>query len=228
LQVWPEFQRHDVVVERYWHRLYESFPEFQLIFYDEAGDEVVAESHAIPCVWDGTIAGLPDGVDDVLQKGFSLGEAGGRANALSALAIEVATGWQRRGISTAVIRAMVSVAGTHGFADVIAPLRPTLKERFPKTPIDQYVTWTRDDGTHFDPWIRTHQRLGAEILRPVERSLEISGTVADWERWTGLRFADSGPYAFPGGLATLQVDVERDRGTYWEPNVWMRHRVPRA
>jgi hypothetical protein len=32
---------------------------------------------------------------------------------------------------------------------------------------------------------------------------------------------DSGDYWFPGGLTTVHID--RDRGSYWEPDVWMRH-----
>jgi hypothetical protein len=52
--------------------------------------------------------------------------------------------------------------------------------------------------------------------------------VRDWERWTGLRFPDSGDYVVPGALTTVRIDRRRDRGRYVEPNVWMRHRVPPA
>ena len=38
-----------------------------------------------------------------------------------------------------------------------------------------------------------------------------------------MAFPDSGDYWFPGGLATVHIDRDRDRGSYWEPNVWMRH-----
>ena len=36
------------------------------------------------------------------------------------------------------------------------------------------------------------------------------------------RSAD-GDYWFPGGLATVAIDRDGNRGSYWEPNVWMRH-----
>ena len=39
----------------------------------------------------------------------------------------------------------------------------------------------------------------------------------------GQTFPDSGDYWFPGGLATVHIDREQDRGSYWEPNVWMHH-----
>jgi hypothetical protein len=75
---------------------------------------------------------------------------------------------------------------------------------------------------HTHCYLREH--LGAEALRPEPHSLRITGAVAEWEAWTGVAFPESGEYVFPGGLALLAIDREADRGSYWEPNVWMRHR----
>ncbi len=93
------------------------------------------------------------------------------------------------------------------------------------TPIERYARWRREDGLPLDPWMRVHARLGGEVLRPEPRSLKITGTVAEWERWTGLAFPESGQYAIPRGLAPVWIDREVDLGTYFEPNVWMRHRL---
>jgi hypothetical protein len=71
-----------------------------------------------------------------------------------------------------------------------------------------------------------HERLGRRILRPAPRSVRIMGTVGEWEEWTGMAFPESGEYVLPGGLATVEIDRERDVGCYWEPNLWMQHRVP--
>ena len=71
--------------------------------------------------------------------------------------------------------------------------------------------------------MRIHERLGARVATPLPQSMLISGPVEDWEAWTSMAFPESGQYTFPEGLATLQIDRERDRGTYWEPNVWMIH-----
>jgi hypothetical protein len=60
-------------------------------------------------------------------------------------------------------------------------------------------------------------------VKPEPRSLQITGTTTEWESWTGMAFPGSGDYWFPGGLATVHIDREQDRGSYWEPNVWMRH-----
>jgi hypothetical protein len=51
----------------------------------------------------------------------------------------------------------------------------------------------------------------------------ITGTVREWETWTGLAFPDSGDYVFPHGLAPVTIDRDTNLGTYWEPNVWMIH-----
>jgi hypothetical protein len=53
--------------------------------------------------------------------------------------------------------------------------------------------------------------------------MRITGSVADWERWTGLPLPESGSYVFPHGLAPLAVDREAGAAEYWEPNVWMVH-----
>ena len=68
-----------------------------------------------------------------------------------------------------------------------------------------------------------HTRLGARLGPAIPRSLHIAGTVADWESWTGMPFPETGDYVFPAGLATVRIDRERNRGDYWEPNVWIVH-----
>jgi len=34
---------------------------------------------------------------------------------------------------------------------------------------------------------------------------------------------ETGGYVFPAGLATVHIDRDRDRGEYWEPNIWIIH-----
>jgi hypothetical protein len=71
--------------------------------------------------------------------------------------------------------------------------------------------------------MRVHERLGARVSTPLPESLRITGTVGEWESWTGMVFPETGTYVFPEGLAPLDVDRTADRGSYWEPNVWMIH-----
>jgi GNAT superfamily N-acetyltransferase len=223
--VWPEYNAHGVVPLRYWPRLYEVFPEFQYVLFDEEAEEVVAEGHSLPLAWDGTVEGLPAGIDGAMHAAFGLPETDGEASTLCAMAIEIPPRHQRQGLSRTMVAAMSRIAADHGLRDLIAPVRPSAKERYPLTPIARYASWTREDGLPFDPWMRVHARLGGEILRPEPRSLYIEGSVGDWEEWTEMVFPESGDYVFPRGLAPLAIDRARDIGRYWEPNVWMRHRV---
>jgi hypothetical protein len=144
---------------------------------------------------------------------------------LCALVIMVPAAVQGRGASRLALQGMIAIAREHGLEALIAPVRPNWKDRYPLTPIERYAEWRRDDGLLFDPWMRVHERLGAEILKPEAESLRITGTVGEWEAWTDMAFPESGTYVFPGGLAPLEVDREDDVGRYWEPNVWMRHAV---
>ena len=221
--IWPEYNLHGDVPNRYWEHLDDVFPEFQFVLYDDEADEILGQGHSIPLAWDGTVEGLPDGFDGLLRDSFALRESGGEPTMLSALAIEIPAAARGRGTSTAMIEAMVGIARAHGFPGTLAPLRPTWKERYPLVPIERYAAWTRGDGLPFDPWMRTHVRLGGRILRPEPHSHSISGTVAEWEEWTEMAFPESGDYVFPRGLATVAIDRDADAGRYWEPNVWMVH-----
>jgi hypothetical protein len=74
--------------------------------------------------------------------------------------------------------------------------------------------------------MRVHARLGARVLKAEPESLVITGSVDEWERWTGMAFPASGAYVFPQGLAPVSIDRDADLGRYWEPNIWMLHPVP--
>jgi hypothetical protein len=75
----------------------------------------------------------------------------------------------------------------------------------------------------FDPWLRAHERVGAELVGPAADSLVSEGTVTELEEWCGLEFPESGSYIVDGALVPVEIDCEHDRGSYREPNVWMRH-----
>ena len=218
LGVWPEYNTRGDVLNRFWGRLHEERADFQFVLHD--ADEIVAQGHSLPVPWDGTVAGLPAGIDDAITRGFENAEG---ANVLCAMAIEIGGASQGRGLSTRMIEAMAAIGRAHGLGSLIAPVRPNWKERYPLTPIERYAAWTRDDGLPFDPWLRVHARLGAEMLKPEPESMRITGTVTEWEEWTEMAFPESGEYVFPRGLAPLTVDREADLGAYWEPNVWMHH-----
>jgi GNAT superfamily N-acetyltransferase len=148
----------------------------------------VARIRAVPVRWDRTIADLPAGIDGAIARGFDEPAA----NTLCALLIAVRGSHQGRGLSRIALEAMAALARRHGFGSLIAPVRPSWKERYPTVPIARYAAWRRGDSLLFDPWLRVYERLGAEVLRPEPHSLEITGTVVEWEAWTGLAFPRAG------------------------------------
>lgn len=216
--VWDEFMYHDAVSDVHWNRQYEDFPDLQLFLVDD-GDRLLAESNAVP---------VPFGPDELPDDGWdaALEQAGsGTPKAVSAIAISIGVDHRRKGLSRTMLDAMRQAASARGVTDLVAPVRPSRKHAYPLTPIERYIEWRRDDGLLFDPWLRTHERAGATVVRVAPTSMRIAGTVENWESWTGLRFPDSGPYVVAGALVPVEIDVDRDEGVYIEPNVWMLHRL---
>jgi hypothetical protein len=173
--------------------------------------------------WDGADETLPDGFDAAIAGAFAAVRGRHELNTLCALAAESPRDGRRQGLAVQLLEAMRTIAARHGLARFVAPVRPSWKERYPTIPIERYVRWRRPDGQLLDPWMRVHERMGARVSTVLPRSLRITGSVAEWERWTGLAFPETGDYVFPEGLATVHVDREADIGSYWEPNVWMVH-----
>ncbi len=214
-----EFMHHAEITARHWPRLREELPELQLVLYDDERDLVVGRGQTVPA---SIRDGLPAGVDDLLERRFGGGPRE-RPDVLSALVAIVDRRRQGEGLSALLIEGMRRAAAAAGLEALIAPVRPTRKQEFPLIPIERYVHWTRDDGLPYDPWIRLHVRLGAELLEVCPASMRIAGTIADWEGWTGLSFPEDGEYVVPGALVPVRFDG--GTGVYVEPNVWMRHAV---
>jgi GNAT superfamily N-acetyltransferase len=214
----PEYMNHNVPGGKYWGRLYEDYPDFQLGLLD--CDELVAELHSIPTPWDGSGEDLPAGWDEAFLRAF---ESGRKADVLCALAISVRPDRQSQGLAVQMLDEMRAAAARGELRELIAPVRPTLKARYPLTPIERYLAWRREDGAHFDPWIRVHERVGGEIIAPSPESMTIEAPVSDWEDWTGMKFPDDGDYVVPELLAPLYV--ADGVGRHVEPNVWLRHRL---
>lgn len=159
------------------------------------------------------------GVAGVLVRGLRDHRRRRRPTALSALLAVVDPRVQGQGLGREVITAMATLARRHGMRALVAPVRPTLKHRYPLTPMARYARWRRPDGAPFDPWLRVHWRLGARVLGVAACSMVVDGRVKDWEAWTGMRFPASGDYVVPGALTTVRIDRTRNRGRDVEPNV---------
>jgi GNAT superfamily N-acetyltransferase len=220
--VWPQFMYHDAVLNVYFGRVIEEDAEFQFYAWDDEREEVVGAGNAVPAVWDGDPATLPDGGIDAVVEGRFAGDAPD-PTVLCALQIVIAPECRGQALSSRMIQRMGEIGRDHGLDTLIAPVRPNLKHLYPLVPTERYITWRRDDGTHVDPWLRTHERLGAKILKVAPESMRVPGTVTQWEEWTEMVFPESGSYVVPGALVPVEIDRDRDQGLYVEPNVWMVH-----
>ncbi|HVB71432.1 MAG TPA: hypothetical protein VND83_08035 [Acidimicrobiales bacterium] len=218
--VWPELIFHDPVSKEYIGQVQSKFAEYDVTVMDDGF--VVAGGWGVPLLWDGTIANLPTGYDGALVRSCS-SEDTLAANTLSLMAIAVRAGYQGMGLSNLVITSLRARARDADVDAVIAPVRPTLKARYPLVPMERFAEWRRPDGAHIDPWIRIHERLGARILVSAPSSMVITGSVSEWEAWTGMAFPDSGSYVVPDALDLVVIDREADVGKYVEPNLWMQH-----
>ncbi len=221
---WPEFMRHDPAGGLYYGNAGERFAEYVLVGQDDArGDEVVAVAHSVPVVLGGDP--LPDaGWGAAIRSGLAASIGGERPDAVSAIEIAVRPDRQGTGLSGLMLAAMRDNAARHGFADLVAPVRPSGKSD-PHEPMDGYAHRTRDDGLPVDPWLRVHVRAGGRIEKVAPRSMCIPGTLEEWREWTGLPFDRTGPVEVPKALTPVWCDAEHGVATYVEPNVWVRHRT---
>ena len=221
-KAWPAFILHGDASS--WNAVYDDFPEYQLALLDESGT-VVGLGHTAPLCWDGSLDDLPGGIEAILQRGLRIQKQGKGPDTLSALAAVVPPEHQRQGHSARILLAMRALAASRGIKRLIAPVRPILKAAYPLQSIERYAAWTRPDGSPFDPWIRVHWDLGARPLKTEPRSMTVEGSVAEWQEWTGMAFPASGAYVVPGALQPIEIDIEADRGLYYDPNYWMLHPV---
>lgn len=219
---WPLFMLFDEVAVEYYSQIVECFPQFQFCITSEDGT-VIACCNSVPFYWDGTVEGLPAGWDHVFVKSIEDYRQGIKPNAVSALAIVIHPDYRGKGISSLMVRELKERVKSFAINQLIAPVRPSVKTKYPLTPIENYIKWENDKGDPFDPWIRTHLRMGAKILKLAPQSMTIKGTVAEWESWTSMKFPESGTYIVPGALVPVTIDVEKKEGRYVEPNVWVQH-----
>ncbi len=221
---WPEFMLHDPISDQYWSDLFSRFPEYQFGLLDSETGKAVAMGNSLPLHWDGDPADLPEGgFDWAMQQAVADHQQGLQPRTQCAIQIAILPEYRSLGLSSHMVKTMRQIGIGKGFKRLIAPIRPNQKSQYPLTSIDHYITWQTDEGLPFDAWLRVHARLGAKIIKPCHASMDIRGSIAEWEYWTGMKFPESGAYIIPGALTPIQVDVAADEAVYIEPNVWTVH-----
>jgi hypothetical protein len=140
---------------------------------------------------------------------------------MSALYIEIAGSHRGQHLSSQMIAVMRQIALSQGFTHLIAPVRPSLKSRYPLIPIEEYCQWKNSEGLPFDPWLRVHVQAGGRILHPCQDAMMVKGSRQQWTAWTGMEFPGNGHYTIPLGL--VPVAFHGDEGKYVEPGIWVLH-----
>jgi hypothetical protein len=226
----PEYNTHGDIAAPRWSRLYQEYPAYQLVLWDPATGEILGEANTIPCRFDGTLQGLPRGIDEVLATGLPEGGGPPEPTALCALAIAIPAGQHNRGQSRLLLEGMRNLAAEQGWAQLIAPVRPNWKARYPLTPSSGTRPGGAPMGCHLtrgcgctSGWVG-----GSCAPSPSRCGLAVPSATgrAGWgwpSRRPGSMCFPRGWRLFPEGLALLHVDRERDVGLYHEPNIWVAH-----
>jgi hypothetical protein len=153
---------------------------------------LVGGGFTVPVPWNGELDKLPSSIEEIVENGLE--NRGSTVNTLIPVAAVVDKRFRGENISAEILKQMKSLAIQRGFVNLVVPVRPTWKTRYPLQSIERYAKWKNKDGLLYDPWLRTHQRLGATVIKCVKSTLEIRGTIEDWEKWTGMIFPESGAY----------------------------------
>lgn len=221
---WPEFMWHDAVIKEYWHELFERFPEYQIVLLDSDKFQVAAIGHSLPFRWGDSLENLPEnGWDWVIHEGVENHKTCIEPNTLAAIMVAISPEYQRQGLSRKILRALANIGRSKGFYNLVVPVRPNQKSQYPLTSMDDYIHWNSDKGLPFDAWLRVHVLFGGKIIKICHEAKTIRGTRTEWEKWTGLKFPQSGIYITKGALNPIKMDVKKDLGIYIEPNVWIHH-----
>lgn len=220
----PEFMLRESVWNEVWPYMRDDFGNYQIFLHDSDADTLLGCANTVPLSVDDLRANLP-GFQELLLESVRQYKAGITPNTLCWVQAIVVPAARGRGLASELHTGLVDVARTHDIGTLAVPLRPSLKDLYPLTPIEQYAEWQRDDGLPFDPWMRTYQRLGAEYLGIRHDATVITDSIDSWEAWTGMAFPETGSYVISGAHTPLEVDREKDTGRYSEAHIWYRFSV---
>ncbi len=203
----------------FYQQVIEEHADCQLCLVDETTGYPVAVGNCVPLACDFNDL-PPEGWDWIVETAAHSDQP---RNALGALAISVPHIHRGKGVARRMIEEFRALAQRKGLDGVIAPVRPSEKHRHPFISIDEYINWADEKGRLFDPWLRSHSAAGGKLIKPARRSMVVEEPVGFWEMWTGRTFEQSGEYALEGGLAPVNMDLDKGVGRYVEPNVWFAY-----
>lgn len=223
---WPEFMLHDPISDQYWGDLFSRFPEYQFGLLDTHTGKAIAMGNSLPLHWDSDSTNLPEtGWDWAFEQAVRDHEQALQPRTQCAIQIAIHPDYRNMGLSARMVQTMRAIGTNKRFKRLIAPIRPSQKSQYPLISIDRYIKWQTAEGLPFDAWLRVHVRLGGQIIKPCHQAMLITGSIAQWESWSGMKLPESGEYVIPGALNPITVDYATNQATYIEPNVWTVHNL---
>jgi GNAT superfamily N-acetyltransferase len=196
----------------------------QLVAISKQNQSIVATAHGVALHLERPVTALPqEGWDWAVKKSLEDFRENRPPNTICGLSVTVVPQMQKCGLGKQIVAYYIEVARRSG-QRLIFPARPILKHLYPMQDMTEYCERRLiSSNRRFDPWLRTHEALGGDIMHVCKKSVVISDTVKMWEQWAKREFFESGAYVIPGALVPVFIDVSADIGTYVEPNVWIAY-----
>jgi len=221
-EAFPQIISESPIIKINWHKLEQYFPKFQQFLIASNG-QLIGFINSIPFRFDNELIDLPDrGWDWMFEKGVDDVENNLSPNYLGGLQIIVRKEYQSQGYSKKILNHAKSLIVSSNLNKLIIPIRPTRKNEFPEMTMSNYMKLEKD-GKVFDPWIRTHLKSGADIIKVCNQSMIMTGDIKFWEVMIKRKLPKSGRYRLEGGLNLVNIDVENNMGSYIEPNIWIKY-----
>jgi len=222
IEAFPYIISQSDIILRYWNRLEDYYPQFQ--FYLLASDgELIGFMNTIPFHFSRPVDELPDqGWDWMLRQGIKDYENHQQTNYLGGLQVIVRKKFQGQGFSKQLLTYAKHVMKSSNLENLIIPIRPTKKHEFPWMSMDDYLNYKEEDAL-YDPWIKTHLKNGAKVIKICQKSMSITGDVSFWEKILNQKLVRSGEYLLAGALSPITINLESDSGAYIEANIWIRY-----
>lgn len=158
----PPFITADPVAHAYIERVFECFGKYNIALIDTTEDKLTASGWGVPIRWTEEVTDLPSGYTDALRRAIRESETKIQPNTLVICAGIVNPTLARKGLAGELIIALKGLAVASNLSHVIVPLRPTLKHRYPLTPIETYSQWVRPDGVGAGPLAKNAYSFGRQ------------------------------------------------------------------
>lgn len=158
-----------------------------------------------------------------------------QVNTLCLTSVTVAHEFQGLGLATLLVSSAKEQAKSLNFHNLLVPVRPTGKHRFPELSFKEYLSpfYYNSSGDidffdkekFYDPWIKLHLKQGAVLLNICKESMVITASIHWWEERINASLDKLNEIHIPFGLVPLKIDQKCSMATYTEPNVWMKYSI---